>query len=334
MSALIGAGSSLVSGLVNHFGNKSLANNSYKQNLNMWRMQNWYNSPTAQVARLNAAGLNPALAYGGNGQVVGNSESAPQLDYSGVYNQPLLSPDAAMQGFEAMNMAVNRDLGVSQKELNEAKTISELREGVLKGIDIKYADDTAKAMLAQIRLKNDWLVMDKERINKTIDQIIANRNLTKEQITQLGYVNEFLDRTMEARVAAEQQQPALNVAQIRELNAKVGLYSSQIKLIGEEYKKLFETNKMLPAFLATDLAKGFQEVSLMQANEEKIDAQVSYISKETGIAEKQLKTYFLQLFLDQFHAFRGENIKSNQNFLVGTAALAGSASKIIPLLIP
>lgn len=50
---------------------------AYQRNLKMWNLQNAYNSPTQQMARLRTAGLNPNLVYG-NG-VTGNSAgSTPQ----------------------------------------------------------------------------------------------------------------------------------------------------------------------------------------------------------------------------------------------------------------
>ena len=50
---------------------------AYQRNLQMWNLQNEYNSPTQQMARLRAAGLNPNLVYG-NGVTGNSSGSAPQ----------------------------------------------------------------------------------------------------------------------------------------------------------------------------------------------------------------------------------------------------------------
>lgn len=59
---------------------KMASDYAFNQNLKMWNMQNAYNDPSAQMARLKAAGLNPNLVYGG-GNVTGNtSGSAPQYD--------------------------------------------------------------------------------------------------------------------------------------------------------------------------------------------------------------------------------------------------------------
>ena len=43
------------------------AEKAYQRNIDMWNKQNAYNSPAAQMARLEAAGLNPNLAYGSLG---------------------------------------------------------------------------------------------------------------------------------------------------------------------------------------------------------------------------------------------------------------------------
>jgi len=57
----------------------------------MWRMQNEYNSPEAQMRRLKKAGLNPHLVYG-NAQIVGNSVGSrpstqtPQIDIGNILN--------------------------------------------------------------------------------------------------------------------------------------------------------------------------------------------------------------------------------------------------------
>lgn len=69
--------------------NMELAKYAYKKDLEMWNRGNAYNSPQAQMQRLEAAGLNKALVYG-NGAVAGQSAgslpkyNAPTLDYSYV----------------------------------------------------------------------------------------------------------------------------------------------------------------------------------------------------------------------------------------------------------
>lgn len=57
---------------------KELMNKQYNAQLQMWNLQNEYNSPSAQVERLREAGLNPALVYGnGNALTAASSMTAP-----------------------------------------------------------------------------------------------------------------------------------------------------------------------------------------------------------------------------------------------------------------
>lgn len=72
---------------------------AYQRSLNMWNLQNEYNSPTQQMARLRSAGLNPNLVYG-NG-VTGNSAgSTPQYEPA-KFNAP------TMQAYRGWNLGIS-----------------------------------------------------------------------------------------------------------------------------------------------------------------------------------------------------------------------------------
>lgn len=93
MSALLGAAipaaAGLAGGLFNGFSaastsrrntdrqiqaQKELAEYSYAKDLEMWNRANAYNDPSAQMKRLEGAGLNPNLVYG-HGSVAGNTST-------------------------------------------------------------------------------------------------------------------------------------------------------------------------------------------------------------------------------------------------------------------
>ena len=66
----INAGSSILGGILNFFSNSStndrnerLMREQWERELRMWKMNNAYNDPSAQMERLRRAGINPALAY-------------------------------------------------------------------------------------------------------------------------------------------------------------------------------------------------------------------------------------------------------------------------------
>lgn len=71
---------------------------AYQRSLQMWNLQNQYNSPTQQMARLRSAGLNPNLAYGSG--VSGNSSgSAPQYQAADIKR-------AEMQPYRGWNLGL------------------------------------------------------------------------------------------------------------------------------------------------------------------------------------------------------------------------------------
>lgn len=63
---------------------------AYQRNLQMWNLQNEYNSPTQQMARLRTAGLNPNLVYG-NGAVGNTTGNYPQYEPADI-DRAHLSP--------------------------------------------------------------------------------------------------------------------------------------------------------------------------------------------------------------------------------------------------
>ena len=88
--------------LLQNKSNKKLAQYSFDKNVEMWKMQNQYNSPKNQMQRFIDAGLNPNLMYGKG--TPGNSTTLPQyqgLPSSGdVYGQSV----SGLQGMQQMDL--------------------------------------------------------------------------------------------------------------------------------------------------------------------------------------------------------------------------------------
>lgn len=288
ITGLFGLGASAA----NHFSQRALSNNAYRQNIAMWHQQNLYNSPSAQVGRLMAAGLNPALAYGGSSQVVGNSETPPQLDYAGVAQQPLVSPDAVMQAQQIASMVKDRALTQQEIELKSAQAASEIARSKILGEESTYAKQFVAEKLRAATLMNDKTYLDCQQVSETIDNLIASRNLTKEQIYSLELANEFNDRTMEYRVQATEFMNRETLARVRELNARCAKYSAEISVMQQTAKKLLTENQFLPRMLIQDLSKGMEQVNSMRKNQEYLDSQIRELSVKTGIEEKELKNWF------------------------------------------
>lgn len=139
LAAVIGGGASLVGQGINALtqGSTNRKNREFTErmfqkekqsNIDMWNMQNTYNSPEQQVARLQKAGLSPTLAYG-NGAVA-NSGSAPNSPHSLPYR-------AEAPKFDLQNPVDKYfDIATRQMQLsNDAKVGSNLdmQNQLLKG---------------------------------------------------------------------------------------------------------------------------------------------------------------------------------------------------------
>lgn len=80
--------------------NRQLAQYEWNRNLEMWNLQNQYNSPAAQMQRFKQAGLNPNLIYGqGN---AGNATTLPR--YSAPTMQPVTVHPAIFQIGNALDV--------------------------------------------------------------------------------------------------------------------------------------------------------------------------------------------------------------------------------------
>lgn len=110
----VSAGQSLVQGGINAL----TARGDRRHQLKMWELNNAYNHPSEQMARLRKAGLNPNLMYGqGN---VGNSASppktpnteAPKVDALGAI---LASQDLRMKEAQTDNLREQNNLLVNSK---------------------------------------------------------------------------------------------------------------------------------------------------------------------------------------------------------------------------
>lgn len=107
-------------------GNLELAKYEHSKNLEMWNLNNAYNSPEAQMERLRKAGLNPNMVYG-SGKVAGNTSgefpkyNAPTVDHSGVVAPRIPDMINMYQDVELKNAQIdNAKLVADQKRLENA----------------------------------------------------------------------------------------------------------------------------------------------------------------------------------------------------------------------
>jgi len=92
-------------------------------NAALWREQSEYNTPANQMKRLEAAGLNPNLAYG---QIAESRASNPPAMEAAHYERPIISVDDAISQYQqvknmqALNAKTNVEIEVAKAQAIKA----------------------------------------------------------------------------------------------------------------------------------------------------------------------------------------------------------------------
>lgn len=217
---------------------KGMADYAHRKNVEMWNMQNRYNSPQAQMDRLQAAGLNPNMVYG-QGTVAGNTSSqlpkyqAPRQDFSvrvpNVAGMLQQYSNLNVQQAQADNLrataegtrdqlitnALNRSLmGIQlrkgQMDIGQAPLTGPYGEQLSLGITGKRLSNRE----AMQRVKN--LTQNYEQGKLTMAQtraqtklIQANTGLSRRQAKKLGYEMRLIQQNI-ARIGQEMKGQALS----------------------------------------------------------------------------------------------------------------------------
>lgn len=155
------------------FGTSTLGNYFSKKenkkardyNYNMWLAENAYNSPTAQMSRLKAAGLNPNLVYG-NGATTLSARSTPaqpaavsgpNFDTLGAIRayQDIQQVDAQTQNYTAqlsLIKAQKKEVDARREE-TRARTQSIVRNSEIEALGKSY-DNMQKYLTNQILMSS------------------------------------------------------------------------------------------------------------------------------------------------------------------------------------
>lgn len=158
--------------------NEKMFNMQNKQNVDFWNMQNEYNSPQSQMARLQEAGLNPNLVYG-TGSPSGSAGSI-QSASPGSYNPRVPEWDlnsGIMAYFNAEqaqaqidNLKTQNTVLASEAALKGATTAKVVQDTAKSQFDLGLASDlrqtsmdAAKENLRKLNIQNDVTLSANER---------------------------------------------------------------------------------------------------------------------------------------------------------------------------
>lgn len=225
-----------LAGLGHLFGNNSAKEQfKYQQQLNreafqhdvdMWNRQNAYNTPSAQMERLQAAGLNPNLVYG-NGGATNTATNAPtyhagsapdvaaaRLAAGSLANMGFNTAlNAKLQQVQAENIQADTSLKETQGNLNQTNNEIALIDKYLKqntvDVNVQYQLEKWKQDLVlgrnQIKIGDQQITLNQSQMRKLdaeIDSIVENTNLTKVQAEQVGIYNLYLPDVLRSQIAS------------------------------------------------------------------------------------------------------------------------------------
>jgi hypothetical protein len=142
--------------------NRDIAEQNNKFNERMWNMQNEYNSPVMQRARLEAAGLNPYLMMDGGS--AGIAESAPTADTSGTQVAPDVGSTIA-GGYQVMGNSISSAASqiaqmTFQNDLQSANVAKTQAEA--KNADLQNQYDGLRNQFATLQFLTDLRLKQKE----------------------------------------------------------------------------------------------------------------------------------------------------------------------------
>lgn len=150
VGALIGTGAGLYDSYQNRktakentertiAANKAEAELAYQRSIQMWNMQNLYNSPEEQMKRFGAAGLNPHLIYGQGS--AGNASSFPQYQKPDIqYRYAAPNYGASIQTILPTLMAVGswmQNMRLSEAEIQNKFTNVEKAQQLIQFLEQK-----------------------------------------------------------------------------------------------------------------------------------------------------------------------------------------------------
>lgn len=178
VSSLFGAGLNAASQKSANSTNMKIARYQNAWNLEQWNRENEYNLPTAQMARLKAAGLNPNLVYGSGGA---STTSAP-------------SPRAAAANYQAI------DYGLDKPVDQAIQTYMAFQNFLLQKSQVDARNNLMSAQADAVRAN----ILN--TTEKTVGQKLQNTLRRSTMTYQVGAAQEQLRRLQAGNVLLGQQQ--------------------------------------------------------------------------------------------------------------------------------
>lgn len=255
LSSGIGAAGSIIGGGINAWSQyhtnrfqKKESELAFQRDQQQIREQNFYNSPSQQMARFKAAGLSPHLMYGQGtaGNMEQTAKYAPPSQTAPKYGDAIQGGLATYQGMR-MNQA-NVDNITKDLELKALTAIGMATDNLQKSADLDrslatlpYSGDQAKEALAQLVAQNKQIAANitltgaqtQGQLAKTV-QTGAQTKQTEAQTRQIDIVNKELGQRLNAQLKGQLAKTDLTNAQQGQAIAAINTSIKQLTVQDQE----------------------------------------------------------------------------------------------------
>ena len=232
--------------------NLMLARTQNQWNIEQWQRENDYNSPTAQMSRFRAAGLNPNLVYG----QMSNGASSPTLT-SGAASSPTdMSAIGNKRNFgQAMQEALNLEMQKAQIEAIKAGTekTKEDTKNVTASTEALTIDNMYRAAKHEqdlqvggmtIRLGKSTLKMNDqqmENLKADLEETVATVESIKQSVEESKARVELLGVQKESQLADIIRDNEKAKAEIAKTYAEFKKINAETKITEQEYSEMVAT---------------------------------------------------------------------------------------------
>lgn len=287
--------------------NMALAQFAYEKNREQWEAENAYNTPTAQMQRLRAAGLNPNLVYG-SGAAQSVSAKSPQYQAPhlerwqgsdfGVTNAIGNAMQAAQGFYQARNLELQREYQLQKNEQARLDTIKQRAETVdYLSTFRRYNREYANEQLRGIQLSNDKQRLDNALQQFEVDMIPLSGQMKQQEYLNLirvgeKYLNEIAETTARINLLAKQGKYYEAQTEVARTQANLNRVIADLKDSGADSQYV----RLLTSVLGVDYDSTTKKWSVVKggAADKLIEGLKPYLSKgNTGYTYQGLLESFL-----------------------------------------
>lgn len=270
--------------------NRDLMNHQAKINMQLYdhqfKTEAGYNSPTAQMQRLEDAGLNPALVYG-SGDAGGSvnaqlgpaglsSLSAPRVNTSTLTN-PFTASQIDLNEALAEQARANakRTLGQEGRDVDKHPLQLRAEELAIKAKELQNLGQDIQNSINRVSLNIAEATQDSsiEFAKKSVQKLQSDINLLIEQANTEKYkqaqteestkliqeqtMNAVVERSLQlVRIQAEKMGMNLTQAEVRESAVRAGVLTKQGKLLEQQALSEVLRQKGIEADVANTIKEG------------------------------------------------------------------------------